>query len=145
MSRQSCIWCWTQLVVALVFACAALSGCSRTGAPAVNQQDTGNLTTIGLAYNRATDKLGRPPKDLEELKPFLQELGDPNSILRSPHDGLPYVILFGRNIRKLDTMPPPIIAYEQQGVSGKRYVLTTMGIQPMSDEEFQKADLKTKP
>src|SRR5579864_5125271 len=121
-----------------LFLCVALAGCTRTTLPAVKQQDTSNLTTISLAYNRATDKLGRPPKDLDELKPFLKELGDPDAILRSPHDGLPYVILFGRNIRKVDVMPPPIIVYEQQGANGMRYVLTAMGVQPMSDEEFQK-------
>jgi hypothetical protein len=113
--------------------------------PAVKQEDTGNLSTIGLAYNRATDKLGRPPKDLEELKPHLKDLGDPDAVLRSPHDGLLYVILFGRDIRNVHEMPPPIIAYEQQGASGMRYVLTTMGIRPMTDAEFQKADLTTKP
>jgi hypothetical protein len=126
-------------------ACFFTAGCSRTTLPAVKQQDTGNLTTIGLAYNRATDKLGRPPKDLEELKPHLKDLGDPEAILRSPHDGQPYVILFGRDIRKIDVMPPPIIAYEQQGSNGIRYVLNTMGIQPMTDEQFQKADVTKKP
>jgi hypothetical protein len=127
-----------------LLACAALAGCARAPLPAVKQEDTANLSTIGLAYNRATDKLGRPPKDLEELKPFLKELGDPEAILRSPHDGQPYVILFGRNIRKADVMPPPIIVYEQQGANGTRYVLTTMGVRPMSDEEFQKADVNKK-
>jgi hypothetical protein len=125
--------------------CAALAGCARATLPVVKQQDTSNLTTISLAYNRATDKLGRPPKDLDELKPHLKELGDPDAILRSPHDGQPYVILFGRNIRKVDVMPPPIIAYEQQGANGSRYVLTAMGVQPMSDEEFKKADVTKKP
>ena len=38
-------------------------------------------------------------------------------------------------------MPPPIIAYEQKGAKGMRYVLTVMGIMPMSDEEFEKADV----
>jgi hypothetical protein len=123
----------------------SVAGCTRTTLPAVKQQDTANLTTISLAYNRATDKLGRPPKDLEELRPHLKDLGDPDAILRSPHDGQPYVILFGRDIRKIDVMPPPIIAYEQQGANGIRYVLNAMGIQPMTEEQFQKADVTKKP
>jgi hypothetical protein len=128
----------------VLLAVLALAGCHRTaGPPPVKQQDTENLSTISLAYNRATDKLGRAPKDLDELKPFFKDLGDPDTILRSPHDGQPYVILFGRSIRKFD--PPPIIAYEEQGKDGMRYVLTAMGVQPMRDEEFAKADVKTKP
>src|SRR5262249_37545185 len=100
-----------------------------------------------MAYHQATKQLGRPPQNAEKLKPFLKQYGDPETILHPPQDGLPYVILWGRNIRTttIKTMPPPIIAYEQQGVGGTRYVLTVMGIMPMTDEEFQKVNLNKKP
>jgi hypothetical protein len=104
----------------------------------VKQQEIQNLNQIGTAYDKATEKLGHPPQNLEQLKPFLKPYGDPETILRSPHDGLPYVILWGKNPRQaaFHTMPPPILAHEQQGVNGKRYVLTVMGVMPMTDEEF---------
>jgi hypothetical protein len=109
----------------------------------VKPEETENLSKIGAAYDQATERLGHPPKGPEQLQPFLKQYGDPETILRSPHDGLPYVILWGKNIRNtpIDTMPPPILAYEQQGVNGKRYVLTAMGIMPMTDEEFEKVNL----
>src|SRR6516164_5123126 len=129
--------CWLLFLPATI----ALTGCSSAH-PVVNQKDAENLTRIGAAYDRATKQLGHPPQNPEQLKPFLKEYGDPETILRSPQDRLPYVILWGRNIRNsaIQTMPPPIIAYEQQGANGKRYVLPAMGIMPMTDEEFQKVD-----
>jgi hypothetical protein len=93
--------------------------------------------------DQATTKLGRPPARVGELRPFLEQVGDPEQILRSPRDGLPYVIICGVDFRQLPitTMPPPIMAYEQVGANGKRYVLTVMGVMPMRDEEFAKAKL----
>src|SRR5262245_46272058 len=127
-----------------ILACIPLAGCSSSPYPVVKQEETGNLSKIGAAYDRATEKLGHPPENPEQLIPFLKEYGDPETILRSPHDQLPYVILWGRDVRKT-TIPPPTIAYEQQGANGKRYVLTGMGIMPMTEEEFQKANLNRKP
>jgi hypothetical protein len=135
--------CW----LIILLACIVLAGCSSSPDPVVKQEEAENLTKIGVAYDRATKQLGHPPQNPDQLKPFLKEYGDPESILRSPQDRLPYVILWGRSIRTtaIETMPPPLIAYEQQGVSGKRYVLTAMGIMRMTDEEFQKVNGNKKP
>jgi hypothetical protein len=131
----------------LLSAGIALACCSSPPGPVVKQEETENLTRIGEAYDRATRQLGHPPKTPEQLKPFLTQYGDPETILRSPHDQLPYVILWGKAIRNtnITTMPPPILAYEQQGVNGKRYVLTAMGVMAMTEEEFQKANPDKKP
>lgn len=136
--------CWFLFLLG----CLALAGCSRSSpGRVVKEEEIQNLGKIQAAYDRATEKLGHPPQNTEQLIPFLKEYGDPQTILRSPHDGLPYVILWGKNLRKaaFATMPPPIIAYEQQGVNGKRYVLTVMGIMPMTDSEFGKLKLTKKP
>jgi hypothetical protein len=124
----------------LLLACLALAGCSR-GPAAVKAEDMAHLGRIQQAYDEATDKLGRPPANAEELKPFLRPRGDPEALLRSPRDGQPYVIQWGVNYRRLRTtaMPPPILVHEQTGVDGKRHVLTTLGVRPMTDEEFARA------
>jgi hypothetical protein len=125
---------------------AALAGCSAPPGLVVKQQDTENLSKIWMAYDQASRQQGAP-QNVEQLKPFLKQHGEPETILNSPRDGLPYVILWGKNTRTvgLKTMPPPLLAYEQQGVDGTRYVLTVMGVMPMSDEEFQTATAKAKP
>jgi hypothetical protein len=105
--------------------------------------ETENLSKIERAFDNATAKLGHPPANVEQLKPFLQEFGDAEQILRSPRDGEPYVIIYGVDIRKPFEMPPPIWAHEKSGANGKRYVLTVMGSRSMTDEEFAKAKFVT--
>ncbi len=116
------------------------TGCSSKPAlQAVGMSETENLSKIERAFDSAREKLGRPPANLEQLKPFLKEFGDADQILRSPRDGEPYVIIYGIDIRRPFEMPPPIWAHEKNGVDGKRYVLTVMGPVSMTDEEFSKA------
>jgi hypothetical protein len=106
--------------------------------PAVKQNEADNLVKIQTAYNLATKELGRPPANLDELLPRLKQHGDPDTLLRSPRDGQPYVINWKVDIHNIQTMPPPVVAYEQKGAGGKHYVLTVMGIMPTSDEDFAK-------
>jgi hypothetical protein len=100
-------------VFALALAALALGGCSR-GSRGAPSKDTENLTSIRKAYVAATNRLGRPPKNLEELRPSLNDEGKFDELLVSPNDGLPYVIVFGADPRK------HVIAYEQKGVDGVR-------------------------
>jgi hypothetical protein len=103
-------------VVALALAALTLGGCSG-GSGGAPSKDTENLTSIRKAYLAATNRLGRPPKNLDELKPSLNAEGNADELLVSPNDGLPYVIVFGADPRK------HVIAYEQKGVDGVRLVV----------------------
>jgi hypothetical protein len=101
-----------------------------------------NLLKLGAAYTRFNSKYNKAPKNLDELKPFLQELGRPDELLRSPRDGEPYVICWGVDL----LVPPkwarstPVLAYERQGMGGQRYILTTLrSVFRMTDEEFDRA------
>jgi hypothetical protein len=125
------------------FLLLTVTGCAPSvPQPALNPAHTENLTKIERAFDQAFEKLGRAPENADQLKPFLQEYGEPEEILRSPHDGQPYEIIWGVNFRKVRfSMPPPIVAYEKQGVNGKRYVLTVMGVVAMTDKEFAKAKM----
>jgi len=62
--------------------------------------------------------------------------------LRSPDDGDNYKIFWG--VDALNAVPRedgsfPVLAYEQGGKDGKRYVLETRYIVQMTDEEFKNA------
>src|SRR5437868_1386752 len=80
------------------------------------------LHRIGLAINDATSALGRPPANASELRPFLAEQGDADRLLISPADGCPFVVLWAVDVRGID--PEAVIAYEQVGSGGRRWVLT---------------------
>src|SRR5206468_8320011 len=98
-----------------------------------------NLSTIKGAYLKATQKLGKPPARQEDIMPFLQEVGEPEQILRSSNDGEPYVIIWGVDIRRyLDKGIDPVVAYEKNGKDGKRVVSHGHFVRIETDEEFQK-------
>jgi len=97
---------------------------------------------IRSAYLRATKALGRPPQDKNDLIPYLKRGGDPAVFLRSPDDGEDYMILWGLDILNLEPREDgrlPVLAYEQRGKDGMRYVLEVKEIRRQTDEEFKKA------
>jgi hypothetical protein len=78
------------------------------------------LTNIALAYADAEEKLGRPPRDADELKEFLKPFGNPDELLVSPNDGQPFVVIWGKKLAGGPTPYKglfPILAYEKTGSS----------------------------
>jgi hypothetical protein len=101
-----------------------------------------HLQSINQAYIKSIEKQGRPPKNVAEIRPALQEVGDPDKLLRSPIDGEEFVIIWGVDPR---TVPPqggklPVLIYEKKGVAGKRYVLQVPTlVSTMTEEELRNA------
>ena len=132
-------WTWIGLLVGVL----ALEGCSKTGkveAPLNPTEE--NLQKIGKAHVQSCYRLGRPPKDIEELKPsFEGEFS--NDLLRSPNDGEDFVIIWNIDFNKLppnENDPFTVGAYEKRGTGGKRYVLRfPTSVVRLTDEEFSKA------
>jgi hypothetical protein len=101
-----------------------------------------NLMRIGSAYVQFNTKNKRPPKSVEDIKPFLKEFGNIDDLLRSPRDGQPFVICWGVDLLVAPkwAKSTPILAYEKRGAEGTRYILTTLrSVEQMSDEQFQQA------
>ncbi len=99
---------------------------------------------IYVAYMRFSADQKRPPRNAEELKPFLAEFGNADDILRSPRDGQPFVVCWGVDMRQApasEGKPMPVVMYEKQGVDGRRYVLTApfRKVEVLSDQEFRQA------
>jgi hypothetical protein len=68
-------------------------GCARVEPPESGEAEQ-NLAKIGRAYMKATGGLKRPPHNASELTTYLRQMGEPDSVLRSPRDGQEYVILW---------------------------------------------------
>jgi hypothetical protein len=83
------------------------------------------LGAIGWAYGKATEALGRPPANKEEILPYLKEKGDPDELLRSSVDNQEFGINWGIDFNKLkpSARHAMVTAYEKEGQNGKRYVL----------------------
>jgi hypothetical protein len=93
-----------------------LVGCSKgpTIAPPPPKEGRYPLL-IGQAFSQAENKLKRPPKNVEEIMPYLKELNAPDDVLISPVDGQPYVIVFPEESGDW------VIAYEKEGKDGQRW------------------------
>jgi hypothetical protein len=102
-----------------------------------------HLAHVAAAYSEAQDQLGHPPKNAEEIKPYLKEFGNPDELLVSPNDGQPYVIIWGVDMSRGGPTDYKgmwaILAYEQKGSGGKRIVTDTRG-RPLTvpEEDFSK-------
>lgn len=118
----------------MLFVCA---GCSKS--PATQTRDSGPLSQLAKAYVEATNQLNHPPLSIEELKSHLPAGTDPNSLLNSPTDGKPYVIIWGTDPRQGMDLKPLVIGYEQEGMGGARFVFTAMGVSLMGDADFKEA------
>ena len=62
-----------------------------------------------------------------------------NSLLTSPNDGQPLVVLWGTDPRADQGNSPLVIGYEKQGKGGGRWVFHTMGVVRMTDADFAQA------
>ena len=132
-------------VLALFAVCLGATGCGKPE-PVQKEAQTSyqHLKAIRQAYMRATTELGRPPNNAKEILPYMQNAsgGSKEDLLLSPDDGQEYKILWGVSG---DDMQPdadghyPILAYEQQGKDGMRYVLAVKDITTMTDEQLKKA------
>jgi hypothetical protein len=100
-------------------------GCSSSATPEPPTPTAINLQAIGDAYVRATQRLTRPPANLNELLPSLKEHGKVEQLLRSPSDGVNFEIVWGIELRMLKARGSdvPIVAYERFGKDGLRHVL----------------------
>src|SRR5262245_38578597 len=101
----------------------APTGCAPKPNIILTPKATHNIHYVVTGYVEAESRLGHPPKNAEELKPFLKIFGDPDEVLVSPNDGLPFVVRYGTKVTNINGFP--IVAYEQKGQDGKRYVANT--------------------
>jgi hypothetical protein len=120
---------------------AALAGCGQKADPLPDPAEA-RLLAIGKAYTQACYRLGRAPKDFDEIKPNLAGDAQPD-LLKSPHDGQDFVIMWGVDYNALPPAgsdPFTVAAYEKSGAGGKRFVLRyPFSVVQLSDEEFRQA------
>jgi len=123
-----------------------LAGCSSRPPPRTENPDTTNLRRIYQAFRLCEDFKQRRPQDVEELKHYLGELGEPGTpaeFLISKRDGQPFVIFYNNSINP--AAGDVVLVHEKDGADGERYVLTLAGnVKSLSDAEFAKANLAAK-
>jgi len=66
---------------------------------------------------------------------------DVETLFISPRDGKPFAIVWGTDVQKvmMASARPVVYGYEVDGVDGDRFVLTTVGVMELTDEDFANA------
>ena len=119
---------------------SGLTGCWLNSPPPKDEAFT-DFHEIGRAYSFIIGQKNRPPKSVAEIREVLENLhqaglvGEPSKAMLSSRDGEPYVIILGAPLGEI--VSNDILAYEQKGKEGHRYVLRmSREIDLISDEVF---------
>jgi hypothetical protein len=122
--------------VVLVMSAFALlvAGCSHVDKPLAKESE--HLRPLAVLYGKyIASHMGQPPADEKVFRDFIKTLpanelesyGATNvdAIFTSTRDNKPYVILY--NASSANPGEAAVVAYEQEGALGKRYVATSLG------------------
>ncbi len=137
LSPAAVVW------ISLPFFLAGLSGCA-TDEPTEDDRVRAHLQQIVRAYASPEQR----PRDMEQLRSSVSDmhamgLGVPaDQAMVSPRDNQPFVVIFEPDA---SATGDAILAYEQQGRDGKRWVVTMSGdIRLLADAEFSQATFAKK-
>jgi hypothetical protein len=120
----------TRRALLAVVLLATTVGCGESKKQAVTKE-TSHLRMLTNLYARSMREVGRPPANEQEFKDAIAKMGVSLEALKvgsidelfvSERDGQPFVVLYGPQKPGSD-----VVAYEQTGVDGIRWVGFTLG------------------
>jgi len=134
------------LLCCLLTASLAAAGCGSNEHKV--EQESSNLKPLMVLYGRYIGQhRGQPPPNEAAFKEFVKSAGaaqlpagakDADSLFISTRDKQPYVIIYSAAKGPAGPGGQPVVAYEQQGVRGKRYVASTLGaIEEVDETRFR--------
>ncbi len=128
-------------VITIVFVSSV--GCSSS-ATAPNSDNEARLKVVGILYGKyLKQSRGNASADQKQLAMYL-ESERPNweklaesteQLLISPRDGKPLVLLGGKELAQQRSEGAFWVAYESEGINGKRQVVSARGLVEEMDEQ----------
>lgn len=136
MSRSYFLWQGGLRGWLIAVLCTLALGCGTRTASQPQQQS--RLKALAVLYGQYMGQhRGQPPANEAEFKKFIESqaktlsnnfgINDPASVFVSERDGKPYVIVYGKPSGPAELAGAPVIAYEQEGSGGKRFVACSLG------------------
>lgn len=133
--------CWS-LAVVLTTGCTGPQNAS-------SEREQSNLKPLAILYGQFMGQhRGQPPKNIKDFKEFAAsksemlnqfKVANADALLTSSRDGEPYIVVFGKASGPPGPGGAPVIAYEQTGKDGKRWIATSIGAVAEVDEaEFRR-------
>jgi len=127
MTSPNLSWRLTALCV-VGLACTTATGCGSQKKSLARQQS--GLKKLAIVYGRfLSQHRGKPPANLTSFG-----IDDSNRVFISNRDNKPYVIIYGQPKGPPGPGGSPVIAYEQQGEAGMRWVASALGAVEEVDE-----------
>jgi hypothetical protein len=120
--------------------------CGCQGTKAAPEEEV-HLRKLATVYGRYISKhKGAVPPSEAALKKFIQtsnlqeelSLGNLDQLFISPRDNQPYVVRYGAKSKAAIGDSQRVIAYEQEGRGGKRFVaFITTAVEEVNEERFE--------
>jgi hypothetical protein len=130
---------------------ASLSFCGGCSENLSAEREQSNLKPLTVFYGQYLGQhRGQPPANEQDFRNFLQTLAKDrlasmqvksiDELFISPRDGKPYVILYVPAAKASGELPSTtVIAYEQEGKGGKRFIARMLGaIEELDEAQFKK-------
>lgn len=122
------------------------AGCSTKTAS--KPMEESRLKPLVLLYGQYTGQhMGKPPANEQEFRDFVSrqtaflqqfQISDSSQLFISERDGKPYKVVYRGDRSPGQLLGAPIVAWEQDGVNGKRFVGNTLGaVKEVSEDEFR--------
>lgn len=146
MTRFSRTVQWSFALLSLSWVVAA--GCQRQTGRELEPVEA-NVKNIAIFYGRyMSQNRGRTPPDREALKKFIAshpaaelaalKITAVEQLFVSPRDEQPYVVLYGAKLPPPGPSGSPVVAYEKDGVEGRRFVaFANAGVDELDDARFR--------
>ena len=123
----------------ILFVCCsiiALVGCKSENKPL--KEASSHLRPLAVLYGKyLSQNMGKPPADEKAFRDFIQAMPPAeldsydaksvDSLFISTRDQKPYVLIFTPAAGPPMPGVASVVAYEQVGVGGKRYIATSLG------------------
>jgi hypothetical protein len=130
------------LILLLLFVEVAFGCGERDSTPKLHES---NLRVVAVLYSQFVSAHGgESPRDADSFGSFVQSLG-PGVLERAGLSGLEELLLsrrdgkpFAVHYKSIDWKLSHVIAYEQEGAGGSRYIASDLGaVSEITNEQFQ--------
>jgi hypothetical protein len=127
-------------------ALVGILGCGGGARRQAQELSQSNLRPLGILYGQyISQHRGQAPKNETEFRAFIKSLKpaqlaavagsrDADSLFVSTRDQKPYVVIYGKAQGPPGPAGSPVVAYEQEGRGGKRFVGNSLGAVEELDE-----------
>jgi hypothetical protein len=138
---------WLGLAIVSAVCWLGVGGCSQNQSA---EREQSNLKPLSVFYGRYVGQhRGHTPANEQEFKKFIEamskdqlasmQVSNIDDIFISSRDKKPYVVLYGLVSKTANELPSAtVVAYEQEGKDGKRFIARLLGaIEEVDEEQFK--------